>query len=486
MGIYRIVNALELEYSNSNKIVAELTALYSEKAIYKYMAKESSDKYANGDIRALAMQFVESSNARWISNQEFRYFIFKENILVGLIGFDRKSEATFECWFLKSACEPAIMSNLLPELLEEHSQGHRIIATVDPSNSKSIALLTKLNFIKKEASGSEMLYVYTGIKKVVLIPFITKGLADISLNELSQLPGYKLISCNEKRIKCEAFFLPALFKKLLTVDDLVLDCTKAPIINAINLIKKFRKIDNTFSITVSSYKTKQDIKSTSVEELKQKIEKEFGFSYVDKLHTNLDFRLILDSDAKEVGLKIFPESIYVRDYGHESDIGALRSTIAASIIMHLKNKCDGRVLFDPMCGTGTFLCEGITQGLVVCGSDINENKVKIAKQNTSKLGKKVEVQVHNAEIPFQTNLKPDMIVTNVPWGKQISNKISISKVVENFKEILISEGSISVLCMDPNIWKKEIKKCFPTYMIETRKVGYIGQSPTVIFAYLKR
>lgn len=323
------------------------------------------------------------------------------------------------------------------------------------------------------------------------IAFTTKGLQDICISELKEnFDSYNEVSTSDRHVIFFADFVASKLKSLRTVDDISLICDPVnldgSILASINTIKSFRNVENNFSITVSSYKSDSSLKEEWISKVKKMMSLN-GFTYIEGDHTNIDIRIILDKGEVIVAVKLFPQSLYVRSYGHTTASGSLRATIAASIIRYMREKVDGDILCDPFCGTGTFLCEGTGYGYEVFGWDIDENKVSIAKDNLNKLGivsPRVIMVKDTSSESFEIDARADLLVANLPWGKQIRKRLSFSRVFSNMKKILNPKGGIAIITTDPQIVISQLKKNFGSSLkIEERKIGYIGQSPSIVFGY---
>lgn len=343
------------------------------------------------------------------------------------------------------------------------------------------------------------------------VAYIVKGLENICVQELSALPDIKIISTSPKHIVFEYTSSPSNLLSLKTIDDIgiylsefklndFLEGKYTNILDIENLetsvlpvLSSIREIKNTFSITLSIYKANIEDKISLQDNLAQYLAETTGYSYIEGDHSNLDFRFNIEEDNCLVTLKLNPTSLFKRKYSHISTLGSLRSTIAASIILSLlfkekdKSKYSELKLVDNFCGSGTFLCEGYSFGLDLYGGDINKEAVDITKRNLHSLGiVKPNVFIQNAiKTNFQDKLF-DIGVANFPWDKQIPIK-SITSLydlsIKEYSRILKDNGSFGFIGYKPEIIIKYIKKYFPSYKIEEIKIGYLGQTPTIVLAY---
>lgn len=98
------------------------------------------------------------------------------------------------------------------------------------------------------------------------------------------------------------------------------------------------------------------------------------------------------------------------DICHEEAILALRLTNAA---------------FDPFCGSGTIVSERLAYPYSqICGGDLSEEAVASSLDNVGVLN---QVKIHRWDarrLPMDAGAV-DKIVTNLPFGRQISSEISV-------------------------------------------------------------
>jgi len=343
------------------------------------------------------------------------------------------------------------------------------------------------------------------------LAYLVKGLENICVQELSALPDIKIISTSPKHIVFEYTSSPSNLLSLKTIDDIGIylsefklnDFLERKHTNILDIeyfktlvlpdLTKIREINNTFSLTLSIYKANIEDKIVLQENLIKHIAETTGYSYIEGDHSNLDFRLNIEEDNCILTLKLSSTSLFKRNYLHTSIFGSLRSTIAASIIFSLLVKQKGKAkysdlkLVDNFCGSGTFLCEAYSFGLDIYGGDINKEAVDITKRNLNSLGiVKPKVFTQDA---IKTNFQDkffDIGVANFPWDKQIPNK-SISSLydqsIKEYSRILNDNGSLGFIGYKPEIIIKYIKKYFPNHRIEEIKIGYLGQTPSIVLAH---
>ena len=335
------------------------------------------------------------------------------------------------------------------------------------------------------------------------ISFITKGLQEISKQELISIKNLQILNTKPKFIQFTYNQNPLNLKQLKTIDDIAIYISETTVHSLVkldidvDLIKKsikyiqdFRKTDNTFSITLSKYKN-DEIKE---EELKQilstYLSDKLDLKYTPRNHENIDIRINITQDSCLISLKLFPQSLYRREYQHESNLGALRSTIAGAMIYKITEGLENVKIVDNFCGSGTLLCEALSIGNEVYGGDIDPEAVDITKRNLKKIkNKEFEIlQLDATQTKWKEN-SFDIAVTNFPWDKQIKvNRMYklIDDSIKEYSRILKKESRIAFISTKPEILIKCIKKYFDLKQLETYKIGYLGQVPTIVLGWVNR
>lgn len=339
--------------------------------------------------------------------------------------------------------------------------------------------------------------------RMIYIAFVTKGLETISRDELSSIDGVEIISVDQKFIRFSYQGNIEALKNLKTVDDigiLIADIEIDSLItlkldSEVDLIKKvvpfisnLRDVNRSFSLTISKYRNEE----VNVEDMKLTLSKYFtdklGFSFQPLEHTNFDIRLSMNQSICTISVKLFPESLYKRSYNHESNLGAIKSTIAASMLYKLANGLGKVKVVDTFCGSGTILCEALIYGYHVYGGDIDPEAVGIALKNLNRIKNgSYDLRTEDATKTSWADNSFDIAVSNFPWDKQI--KVNhmyklIEGSIKEYRRILKRVSYIGIISTKPQIVVKLLKKYFEVTNIEEYKIGYLGQTPTIVFANL--
>ncbi len=236
----------------------------------------------------------------------------------------------------------------------------------------------------------------------------------------------------------------------------------------------FFSVKNSFRIfsTVSNSKIKHSKYASLV--MKDAIVDYFRDKYgerpsVDTINPDVTFNLHIEKNFAIISIDASGDSMHKRGYRIKSVNAPMQETLAAALI-DLSGWDGSTKLYDPFCGSGTILCEGIlkycnipasynkvkfgfrflpdfnmdiydkvlkeinseTRDLpdgLVSGSDISTMAVEAAKTNIADL----EYELDIIRSPFQKlgTFTDTTFVTNPPYGKRLSD---VSKVREMLKE----------------------------------------------------
>jgi tRNA (guanine6-N2)-methyltransferase len=140
----------------------------------------------------------------------------------------------------------------------------------------------------------------------------------------------------------------------------------------------------------------------------------------------VEFWLTIHGATAVCGLRLSDRSMRHRAYKLEHRPASLRPTIAASMI-RLTEIGPRHIVLDPMCGAGTLLAERLAAAqqirggcAAVWGGDIDFSAVRAAAVNLRRLGPALLGRWDATRLPL-ASAAVDRIVTNPPFGKQLSS-----------------------------------------------------------------
>jgi tRNA (guanine6-N2)-methyltransferase len=146
---------------------------------------------------------------------------------------------------------------------------------------------------------------------------------------------------------------------------------------------------------------------------------------------------VIDQTAL-VGLRLTDRTMRHRTYKTATLPGSLRPTIAAAAVL-LSKPTDGDIFLDPNCGAGTILMERALDRPYerLLGGDINPEAVAATRENFGNRHKPWTFDSWDAaSLPLEDG-SISRVVTNPPWGRQISAGDNLPAYYKQFmKEIV--------------------------------------------------
>lgn len=250
----------------------------------------------------------------------------------------------------------------------------------------------------------------------------------------------------------------------------------------LNILNQVRNPGNSFSLTVSRYMNPELDPETLEKDLAERI-RATGQEY--SREAEVDVRVHSEEARVIYSMRLPEKPLYYRSYRECSRKGSLRPSIAAAMVF-LAGPQKGERLFDGFCGSGTILCEAASQGLKPKGGDLSREAVKCSRENLRKLKPEAIKQVKKRDAT-DTGLpgdRYDIIVSNLPWGKQVElDRVSLySATAKEYTRILKEDGRIVLLGDDPELAEKHLEKHLPGHQIESFRLGFLGQNPSLTLA----
>jgi tRNA G10 N-methylase Trm11 len=205
-------------------------------------------------------------------------------------------------------------------------------------------------------------------------------------------------------------------------------------------------------------------------------------------YDHLAQEFIVGSTVAIQNLEFYSQSDFDRPQKH-LEFGILNPKIAKMMI-NLCQPSSGDTLYDPFCGSGTILMEGLVLGLNALGSDSSSKALEKCEQNLEwfcdKFGypKNFRIFEHDARYPHEDlggeDFNVNLIVTEPFLGPQISNPVSIEqfsstksnlvkmykKSFRNFKQYL-KKGSSVCFVLPVTTTTKGLRSTFFEETLET-------------------
>jgi tRNA (guanine6-N2)-methyltransferase len=188
------------------------------------------------------------------------------------------------------------------------------------------------------------------------------------------------------------------------------------------------------------------------------------------IHAGSSWRLNRDEAPLEIWLQQVDHELLVsvrltssedrQHGGREVERGAaLRPNVAAAMVRLAGIDADD-VILDPMCGTGTILLERAVAGRyrLLLGGDLSQEAINATLANFGPRHRPRELAVWDATKLPLADASVNKVVTNLPWGRQISEQAALPALYSGFlseaERVLTEDGRIVVLTSEWDLFKK--------------------------------
>ena len=197
---------------------------------------------------------------------------------------------------------------------------------------------------------------------------------------------------------------------------------------------------------------------------------------VEVVNPDVRFNLHIEKDTATISLDTSGESLHKRGYRLLAGEAPMQETLAAAIIRI--SKWDGQnILYDPMCGSGTILCEALmhycripAQTLrkkfgfynlpefnrnewnkvkadsdsnvrpllknIIRGSDKSPDAIKIARKNLSRLPYSDAVELSSTSFDQIKEFESGTLITNPPYGMRLGESEEVQNLYKVFGDFL--------------------------------------------------
>jgi len=232
---------------------------------------------------------------------------------------------------------------------------------------------------------------------------------------------------------------------------------------------KFKDIDGKKRLGMSVYKYRYDIQK-NIKVLKKRL-KATGMSlrFVNRQNTNLSTdQIIREKLISEKGCELnivkddikllISETIAVQDIdkyslrdfgrpGRDARRGMLPPKLAQIMLNLGRKNVKNGYIWDPFCGTGVTLMEGLLMGYNMLGTDIDEKAIYLAEKNLVWLYEQfgfngqAETFTHDATMALQTKKIIECVVTEPLLGPplhKISNQEQVDEIRWNLENLYLS------------------------------------------------
>ncbi|HEY3789342.1 MAG TPA: methyltransferase domain-containing protein [Urbifossiella sp.] len=198
----------------------------------------------------------------------------------------------------------------------------------------------------------------------------------------------------------------------------------------------------------------------------------------------LEIWLTIHGRTAVCGVRLSDRTMRHRTYKHEHIAASLRPTMAGAMV-RLAGIGPGMTVLDPMCGAGTILAEACEianrrrgDPVRVIGGDLDPNAVFVASQNLQKMGPIELARWDARRLPLAAD-SVDRIISNPPFGKQLSTPEEVGPLYENaafeWDRVLKPGGRAVLLAMEQDLLHDILRsfRWIPTRQLKVRLLGQL-------------
>ncbi|MFC0682663.1 TRM11 family SAM-dependent methyltransferase [Lysobacter korlensis] len=194
----------------------------------------------------------------------------------------------------------------------------------------------------------------------------------------------------------------------------------------------------------------------------------------------LDWRLSMDTATALLGPRIASVPLHRRPWRTATVAGSLHPPVAAAMV-RLAGIGPGHLVLDPCCGAGTLAIEAadLRTGAWVHGSDRDPSSVHLAAANGRTRPGITWTVADTRKLPFGDSAV-DRIVTNPPWGKQVSGNEDFAGFLAEWRRVLRGDGVL--VCLVPSHQRRLIRESDGWHVLSVHPVSLAGQHPLIVRA----
>jgi tRNA (guanine6-N2)-methyltransferase len=342
-----------------------------------------------------------------------------------------------------------------------------------------------------------------GVETSTVCAFVTRGLEDLAAAEIGEtLAAVGGLEIRPKLVLMQTSNVRGL-RRLRTVDDVAVVSASSPSVDDLQALlslvteraglektieqaQRTDRLDGTFSITVSAAHVPYGTSSDIEEAVASAISARYEWRYTELQRAPIDIRVFIDGTWALVGVRLFDEPLSRRAYRVANLRGALRPAVAAALV-RIASRAKGRPrIWDPFCGSATILCEAAEQGYEVWGTDIDPEAVEASRENLAAVNReywnRIECADSTSPKTWKKHQSATAVVTNLPWGKQVvikSKQALYDSVSAGAAELVRRGGTSVLLTTEPKLIQQRLKRD-DAVRIEERRIGLLGQTPTIL------
>lgn len=224
-----------------------------------------------------------------------------------------------------------------------------------------------------------------------------------------------------------------------------------------------------------------DVENIFKEELSKLTKWSFRDHAISGEKADVTVRIMIEDNALFVGLSFCPYPLRKRSYKVNTYPGTLNPTVAYAMCQLAKIDAND-VILDPMCGMGTIPIEACISfpHRKIIGLDIDRERIECAKKNAQNANARIFFEQYDATNLSKFENTIDVIISNLPWGRQIVIKDIADfyeKIMKQMRLALVKNGRCILLISDEGALL-EAASGFNVQSIH--KISLSGDHPSII------
>jgi len=258
------------------------------------------------------------------------------------------------------------------------------------------------------------------------------------------------------------------------------------------------------------------IKKAAVERLKQK----YNISWFEESGAVHQIQFSILKDTVTLYLDTSGAGLHKRGYRQNSNAAPIKETLAAGII-DLAHVRSNSIVYDPFCGSGTFLIEAAYKALNIApglkrhfaaesweaidrkiwaderqravdsikkendffayGSDIDHETAALAEENCRKAGVRNRIKISTADVRNYNNMKDSITVCYPPYGERLLEIKEAERLYSEMGRRFIADSEHPCYVISPH---EDFENFFGKTANKRRKL-YNGMIKCQLFMYYK-
>ena len=250
----------------------------------------------------------------------------------------------------------------------------------------------------------------------------------------------------------------------------------------------------------------------------KRLESKYGISYFEETASKVQIQFSILKDEVSLLIDTSGAGLHKRGYRANSNDAPIKETLAAGILDLARVKGDS-VLYDAMCGSGTFLAEGFLRAMKIApglrrsfaveknafmpqsafqnarnealekidksvnfegfGFDIDKNAIQLTDKNLSKIAAKGRVKTKIQDIKDFVVPEKAIVVCNPPYGERLLDIKNAEEIYKTMGKVFEKRDGVNYYIISPH---EDFESFFGRKATKKRKL-YNGMIKCNLYMY---